>query len=339
MNLRNPSPFLENLFRMPYMAQYPKVILAAIDNDIFSGLETPKAAEQLAKDKGLHRENTQLLLEALFSMGYLERTDCFYKNTSETSCYLVSGKDEYVGGFLKFFGTNMGGSFPDDISKLVKNGPTPMQQTAGEVAMPDFAALVEKMRECQEGYRQKEFITILKEIPQYHTAKSMLDLGCGSGMFSLAVAKERPDMAVTLFDIPAMKAGIEESIAITGTEQNTRVIGGDFLKDDLDGKYDIIVAICSMGFAKHDIDYMVKKIYNSLNKGGIYINLQEGILLDRSAPTDQVLGWLGCRMEGMNVDMEKGMITKAAEKAGFQNISKETLMLSASWLDLDIMRK
>lgn len=86
---------------------------------------------------GLHEANTEYLLSALVTIGFLNKTDGTYQNTAEVDRYLVKGKDEYLGGFLPFYMQE--GMAPMDVKLLVTKGPQSQQQEAMEQQL-DFAS-------------------------------------------------------------------------------------------------------------------------------------------------------------------------------------------------------
>ena len=50
------------------------------------------------------------------------------------------------------------------------------------------------MRAVQSGYNAKYVKAVLSEIEGVKKAKKVIDLGCGSGLYMLNLAKEHPDM-------------------------------------------------------------------------------------------------------------------------------------------------
>ena len=93
----------EQLVQLPFLNLYSRLLNAAMELDVFSQLCQPVTAEALAVHMGWHKANTEYLLSALVSIGFLNKTDGTYQNTAEVDRYLVKGKDEYLGGFLPFY--------------------------------------------------------------------------------------------------------------------------------------------------------------------------------------------------------------------------------------------
>ena len=116
----------EQLVQLPFLNLYSRLLNAAMELDVFSQLCQPVTAEALAVHMGWHKANTEYLLSALVSIGFLNKTDGTYQNTEEVDRYLVKGKDEYLGGFLPFYMQE--GMAPMDVKLLVTKGPQSQQQ-------------------------------------------------------------------------------------------------------------------------------------------------------------------------------------------------------------------
>ena len=113
----------------------------------------------------------------------------------------------------------------------------------------------------QSGYNAKYIKAALSEIEGVKKAKKVIDLGCGSGLFMLNLAKENPDMNLVLYDMPPMRPIIEQSIQLTGMQERTSIMCGDFTKEEIGTGYDVIFSSNSVYSAKGCIDEFMKKIY------------------------------------------------------------------------------
>lgn len=327
----------KQLVQLPYLTAYKKVVEAAISLDLFSSLEESKTAEALAAEKGWHAGNTKNLLDAIYSLGFLERDGDTFKNTQDASKYLVKTSPSYMGSVLLFFGQNQGMD-PGDVEKQVKEGgvmPEQMQQMEQAI---DFAAYGDMMREAQSGIRQQEVLDLIRSLPEDDRISSFLDLGCGAGMIGLALAKDKEGRQVTFFDMPAMQPLIEGSIEKSGIANKCKTIYGDFLKDDMGSGYDMILCSSIMFFAMMDLPGFMGRLYKALADGGVVVCINEGIALDSSGPWEMILGYLPMKMMGMPVGVPKGMVGQAAEAAGFKVENREVL-LSTGTHDINILRK
>ena len=327
----------EQLVQLPYLTAYKKVLEAAITLDLFSALTAGKTAAQLAAAKGWDTINTKHLLEAIFSLGFLDRDGETFRNTAETSRYLVKGSPDYMGSVLLFFGQNQGMD-PGDVVKQVREGGQIPEQRQGMEQAIDFAAYGDMMREAQSGIRIREVLELIRSLPENNDIRACLDLGCGAGMIGLALAKDGENRVVTLFDTPPMASLVDASIAQSGIADRAKGVYGDFLKDGIGSGYDLILCSSIMFFALPDLANFIKKLHAAVNGGGVVVCINEGIAADASGPWEMILGYLPMKMMGMPVGVPEGVVKQAAEAVGFQ-VENRTALLSTGTHDINILRK
>src|ERR1039458_8291654 len=78
--------------------------------------------------------------------------------------------------------------------------------------------------------------------------KRILDLGGGSGAYSIAFAQACPDVKCEILDLPEVVPLTEEYIGRAGVSAQVGIRAGDMLHDDFGSGYDIVMlnAICHM---------------------------------------------------------------------------------------------
>lgn len=330
----NKQSVWEQLTRLPFLNLYEKLINSAIELDVFSHLTTPKTAKALAEEMGWHPQNTEYLLSALVSIGFLKKQSVYYENAEETNRYLVKGTNEYLGDFLLFYGQNEG-SVPMNVKKLVTEGPGKPQLLEQSL---DFEQYGNALRKAQKGYRQEELLKIVRSLPENESINHILDLGCATGLLGLAVIADKKERSGFLFDQlpPAM---IQESINQAGLTGRATVKTGDFMTDDIGHGYDLILAIGVMLFAKGHMDALLKKCYDALNPHGVLLVVGEGISVDHTGPWDMVLGYLPYYFQGMDLGVLHNEVQDAARAVGFAKFEQHTKILCSGTQDICIIRK
>src|SRR5678815_323565 len=79
-----------------------KLLLSAIELGLFTELDDkPLSAEEVTTRLKLHPRGVRDFLDALVSVGMLEREDSLYRNTAESGAFLVRTKPSYIGGMLE----------------------------------------------------------------------------------------------------------------------------------------------------------------------------------------------------------------------------------------------
>ena len=326
----------EQLTQLAYLPIYFKLLRGAMELNVFSHLTVPVTAEHLARDLGWHEANTRMLLDALFSLGFVKKNADGYVNAPETGQYLVVSSEDYAGGFLTTYMQE--GLAPLDVAKLVREGPDPAGMGQMDQQL-DFTRFGDAFRAAQRGCRQQEVLRIIRSLPENERLRNVLDIGCNAGLLGLAVIADMPERKGVLFDKPPLQPVIEGSIAQMGLTDRARAQGGDFLTDDLGGGYDLILAISVMLFAKGDLPAFLKKLYDALEPGGVAVSIGEGVNPDFSGPWDMVMGYLPYWFQGMDLALRKGEIEAAAKEAGFRETETRTGLLCSGTQDIVILRK
>jgi predicted O-methyltransferase YrrM len=142
--------------------------------------------------------------------------------------------------------------------------------------LPEF-----KTTETRERQRVKQFAIGLHESSRETAALvagmldlegvgDLLDLGGGAGSYSMAFAQAKPELKVTLFELPIPAGVARKFVREAGLEDRIRIRRGDFLRDDLGReRYDavfmsnVIHLLCP-----DDNRKLIRKAYRSLRAGG-----------------------------------------------------------------------
>ncbi len=335
--MKNNNDFLAKVFDTPFRTLESKILKNVLMLDLFEELTSPISVEQVAEIKSWHVENTRILLQTLVALDYLKKSGDDFVNTDDANKYLIKTSEYYIGTFVLVFDSYIGAAFPEDISDLLKNGPKPFDETQNMDV--DYTQMINTLRAYQSGYPQAQFRDLLNEYSEYKNAGKILDLGCGTAMIGLAFTKDNSEAEIVLYDLPQMQGAIEESVKMANVANNVTVMTGDFTSDDIGSGYDVVFASNSVYAAKAKMDETIQKIHRSLNDGGIFMCISDGIEDAFSAPWDMVLSWMAHRMNNMDMSMPKGMVEEAAIKAGFNKVSKETMHLIGGRFDVEVYKK
>ncbi|HQZ23759.1 MAG TPA: class I SAM-dependent methyltransferase [Flavobacterium sp.] len=163
-------------------------------------------------------------------------------------------------------------------------------------------------------------------------AKSVLDLGCGAGNFTLKLLDLIPDLDCTLVDLslPMLDKAKERIAKVSQGKIST--VQTDFLNLQLPAEtFDIVVTGAAMHHLRTDEEWetVFTKIFKSLKKGGCFW-ISDLILHDN--PAINQLMWK------RYADYLEGIGGKAYQKNVFAYIDKEDTPRSVMY-QLDLMKK
>jgi len=114
----------------------------------------------------------------------------------------------------------------------------------------------------------------------------MLDVGGGSGAYSIAFARANAQLRVDVLDLPTVLPIAQGHIEEAGLSDRITTRAGDLRKDDLGNGYDLILlsAICHMLGVDANLG-LLERCFAALSPGGRVI-IQDFILEpDRTSPT------------------------------------------------------
>lgn len=131
--------------------------------------------------------------------------------------------------------------------------------------------MINEVEGCKEGY-----IRMAEYVPE--DCRKLLDLGCGTGLELEEIFPKIPDVAVTGIDLcEAMLCKLKEKYE----GRNISLICGDYFTVDFGKGFDCAVSFQTMHhFSKEKKTELYRKIYDTLNDEGVYIECDYMVMTD-----------------------------------------------------------
>lgn len=103
--------------------------------------------------------------------------------------------------------------------------------------------------------------------------RNVLDLGCGYGAIGIVLARQHPDLVVTMVDVDARAtAAAEKNVAINHVTRNARVFLSDGLRQLHGARFDLIVSHFPLHIPKSEQLRLLTEAREALAEGGsIYL--------------------------------------------------------------------
>lgn len=260
-----------------------KTLLSAVELELFTVLGAEKkTGAEIADRLGLHPRSQSDFLDALVSLGLLERDadgpQAKYGNTSETAAFLDKNKPSYVGGILEMANSRLYGFWNNLTEALQTGAPQNETKSGGDffgVLYADEKRLEEFLRGMQ-GIQMGNFLALLEKV-DFSSTTEVCDVGGGNGALCGLAVQRHPHLSATVFDLPPVAPVAERHLDAMGVGDRVRVVAGDFFVDDLP-KADVIV----MGNILHDWDEeqkkaLIVKAHRALTDGGRLIAIENVI--------------------------------------------------------------
>jgi cyclopropane fatty-acyl-phospholipid synthase-like methyltransferase len=160
------------------------------------------------------------------------------------------------------------------------------------------------------------------------TARRLLDIGGGHGLYSIKFCRRYPDLSATVFDAPQALEVAGETIAAEKIGDRVRFQEGDFWIDDLGTGHDVALLFNVIHIYSPDENTdLLRKVVGALNQGGLIV-IMEQITSKVSGSTANALA----RLQGLNFFNDLGAQTYGFDeiagwltKVGFSNARRINL--------------
>ena len=242
--------------------QQSRVFLTGVELGIFTVLgEDEKTADQVAKEVKADPRAIDRLLNALCVTGAIRKKDGRFRNSGAAKQYLVKGKPEYQAGLLH--SVNLWDSW-SNLTESVKTGEAvkinPVAERDDKWFKPFIAAM--------HNRAFSEAPSLVTQIDLSGT-KKILDVGGGSGAYSMAFVKAGKNICSTVFDLPNVVKMTKKYIRDAGLEGKINTVAGDYNTDELPSGYDLVFlsAIIHINSPEQNLE-LIKKSSRALNPGG-----------------------------------------------------------------------
>jgi SAM-dependent methyltransferase len=256
----NPLSFLDPA--LAGLRQY-HAVMAAFDLGLFEILREPMTGPECALALQCRPEIVTLMCDSLATLGLLEKRGEHYRDSGITQTYLVSDAPFPQRQAIAFQRKLAG--YWTDLPRIVQDGPVTCEraQMFRDVILPSMA------ENCRCGLLQQvtERVTA---IPEFSSARRLLDLGGGHGLYSIAFCQKNPNLNAVVFDLPPVTDATRDFISRYRADR-VSVLHGDFFKDSIGSRYDIVFSSSNPG---GKVPELIPKIADALNPGGLFINKQ-----------------------------------------------------------------
>jgi SAM-dependent methyltransferase len=213
--------------------QQSRILLTAVELRLFSligdgGLTSADLAGRAATDP----RATDRLLNALCAMQLLEKRGGRFWNTPDGRRYLDDGSPEFAGGLGHT--ASMWHSW-SGLTEAVREGRPALRAAIndrGDAWLKPFIAAMH-YRAAQQAPRMADLVGL-------DGVGRVLDVGGGSGAFSIAFAAKQPGLAAVVFDLPNVLPLTREYIARAGLAGRVTTAVGDYLVDPLPERFDLV---------------------------------------------------------------------------------------------------
>ncbi len=263
-------------------------LMAAVELEIFTAIaHGHDTVPAVATAVGISARNAERLLTALVAMTLLTRDETGgvgqFANAPDVQRFLVKDSDRYAGPWILF---------------------TKPRWTA-------FGELSERLRNPEENRLGAYVDFTVEDARRYHAAtysigmgaarlfsrsvdltgrKRLLDLGGGSGAYSIVATEKYPGLKAIVLDLPPVTVVANEYIAANNAADRVTTLPGDFTRTEFPQGVDVVVMASNLPQYEPDlIRLVVGKAFAALVPGGEMHLVGETLHDDRRGPLSAAL--------------------------------------------------
>src|SRR6478672_12075446 len=207
-----------------------KTLLSAVELGLFTLLaDGPLSADVLTTRLKLHPRSVRDFLDALVSLGQLERSDGLYSNTPAGAQFLDRRKPTYVGGILEMANARLY-PFWGALTEALRTGHPQNEAKVGEnffTALYEDADRLEQFLHAMTGISMGDAHVIAETFP-WERYETVIDIGTSEGCVPVQLALRHPHLSGGGFDLPAVAPVFAKHVASAGLTDRLRFYPGDF---------------------------------------------------------------------------------------------------------------
>jgi len=295
--------------------QESRVVLTAVELDLFTAVGSGARVEEVADRVGGDARATEMLLNALVAMGWLAKNGDTFSNSPSSARYFVAGSADdartatlHTAHLWETWST---------LTSCVRAGTSVTRQRSAERGEDWTRAFIAAMHR-----NARARAPLLVGAVGTEGVARMLDVGGGSGAYSIAFARAEENLEVDLLDLAEVLPITQGHIESAGLAGRIRTRPGDLRADQFGVGYDLILvsAICHMLGVDENRD-LLQRCFRALAPKGRLV-IQDFILeADKTAPK-----WAALFALNMLVGTQAGSTYSEAEyaswltEAGFEDV-------------------
>jgi (2Fe-2S) ferredoxin/predicted O-methyltransferase YrrM len=258
--------------------QESRVILTALELDLFTAVGEGATAGQVAGKVGTNPRATEMLMNALVALGLLTKHGSTFRNTPVTTRHLAEGSKDNAR--LALMHTAHLWHRWSTLTECVRAGTSVTYQERAERGEDWTQAFIAAMHR-----NALERAALVVAAVGAEGVERMLDVGGGSGAYSIAFAQASPKIRAEILDLPGVLPIAQGHIRKAGLADRIQTREGDLRQDTFGNGYDLLLvsAICHMLSEEENRD-LLKRCYAALAPSGRIV-VQDFVLeADKTAP-------------------------------------------------------
>jgi SAM-dependent methyltransferase len=237
-----------------------RVIAVACELGLFTHIaKEPLTAAELAERSSVKMEPLKVLLEVCVSSNLLTLEQGRYANEPVADTYLVDGQPLYLGHAIHLFDSEA--TEWQGLTGLLRTGVLPADMLVVEVEARRFTLAMHGLGASGEA-------EALAEVAPLDNCRDLVDVGCGSGIYSIALCRRFPELRATLIDRDEVIATTQEIVTASGCDNRISLTVADITRSEYGRDRDAILLSDVLYLTEEICLTLLRSAFRSLAPGG-----------------------------------------------------------------------
>jgi 2-hydroxy-4-(methylsulfanyl)butanoate S-methyltransferase len=311
-----------------------KALFAALDFDLFTRIARGvDSAAALAKAIGIPENRLVTLLTALKSLGLIAEREGQFSNAPATSRFLVAGSPGDFRDYVRL----VNGAFQYESFRHLSAA------LRGERIFPDkgpYEGLIysagiggDQFSSAQHSGSLGPARLMAKRV-NLGDRQQLLDVGGGSGAYTLAFCRANPLLKATILDFPETVETARKYAQQSGLTDRVAHLAGNAITTDWPNGHDVILmSYVWSAVGGDDIAVLARRAFDALPPGGLV--LVHDFMVDNAREQPPFAAWylLGSMLDNPNaVCLTPDYVEGALKQAGFRVEGTEVMLTGITML-------
>jgi predicted transcriptional regulator len=261
-----------------------KALFAGLHIDVFTLLDrNPGTAAEIAAETNVPENRIVTVLTALRSIGLIDLNDSVYTNAPAASTFLSRESKHDFGDYLRYQIDRQMYPFLTQLNEVVDGtlDPSAVDSYQHWMSDPEQASIYSNAQHAGSLGPGRT----LARIADLSDARTLLDVGGGTGAMSIRLLEANPDLVATIIDFPNVSEIGWGFVSEAGMTDRIRYIPGNALKAEWPKEQGaILMSYLLSGIPEDEIPRVIERAFECLTVGGHLILHDFMVEDDRSGP-------------------------------------------------------
>lgn len=323
-----PVETVREISAITYGFMASKALFAALGLDLFTRIARGAVAmAALTDEAGVPENRLRTLLTALKSLGLITERDGRFANAPATARFLVEGAPGDFRDYVRLVNGALGYESFRHLDTALR----------GERVFPDkgiYEGLVYEAGIGGERFSAAQHTgslgpaRLMARRVSLDGRRRLLDVGGGSGAYSIAFCAANPELAATILDFPQTVETASRYAAEAGLADRIEHVGGNAITTEWPGGHDVVLmSYVWSAVGADDIAVLARRAFSALPPGGLVLIHDFMVDEDHNGPAFAAWYLLGSIVDNPTaVCLTPGRVEDALSDAGFACEGTEVML-------------